>query len=422
MTNSTSTSISFPSRLWYLPFIILLLALGLLTWGNFLFSESNPGGTDFLVHWVGARSFIFKGQSPYSEETADEIQNMVYGREAQGGEHELRVVYPFYSTILFAPFSLVENYTLARALWMTVLEIAIIIIGIFSIRLAGWRVSLWFVPLYVIFSLFWYHGMRALINGNAVVIVTLFLIGALVAIQKDQDVLAGLLLALGTIKPHLVVMLILFVLVWAFSHRRWTLVGWIFGWVFFLCLLGVIFLPDWLMQNIWEIMKFPGYNPALSIGEAFQEWWPGIGTQLKWGLTIFLVALVIFEWSRTVGKGYNQFLWTACLTLAVSQWIGIATDPGNFILLFFPMVLIFSVIKERWNRYGNWIVLGIMILLLVGLWWLFLNTVIYGDQPLQHPVMFVPMPLFVLVGLYWVRWWVIRPTRGISITALLTFR
>jgi hypothetical protein len=260
----------------------------------------------------------------------------------------------------------------------------------------------------------WYHGLHALINGNAVVIVTLFIFGALMAIKKDQDVLAGLLLAFATIKPHLVVLLILFIFLWALSHRRWTLIGWTVGWVFFLFLIGVLFIPDWLLQNIWEILRYPDYNPALSIGAAIETWWPGIGTQMKWGLAIFLILLLVFEWQRGWGKGFNQFLWTACLTLAVSQWVGIATDPGNFIILFLPMVLIFSVIKERWDVVGDWIVLGVMLLLLVGLWWLFLNTVVYGDQSQQHAVMFIPMPLFVLVGLFWVRWWIIRPTRTLS--------
>jgi len=414
MTEQTGTPKSLSTGFWYIPFVVVMLAFVVLTWANYRFSEANPGGADFLVHYVGARSFIFKGQSPYSEETTYEIQAMVYGREAQSDEHELRVVYPFYSTFLFVPFSMVGNYILARALWMTVLEIAILAIGILLIRLVEWRIRFWLIPFYLVFAIFWYHGLRALINGNAVIMVTLFIISAFIAIQKDQDALAGLLLAFGTIKPHLMVLLLLFIFIWSFSNRRWTLIGWTFGWVFFLVFVGILFLPDWLIQNIWEILRFPDYNPALSLGAAFEKWWPGIGTQLKWGLTALFIILLLYEWSRTWGKGYNQFMWTACLTLAVSQWVGIATDPGNFIILFFPMVLIFSIIKERWGVAGDWIVLGIMILLLVGLWMLFLFTVTYGLQPQQSDVMFVPLPFFVLVGLYWTRWWAIRPVRKVS--------
>ena len=403
MKISTNRLTSRIRRFWYLLFITVLLVFTSLTWVNYLFAESNPGGNDFLVHWVGTRSFIEKGQSPYSEETALEIQMMVYGRAARQNEHHLRVVYPFYSEIIFAPFALVENYPLARGLWMSVLEIAILVIGILSIKLTGWHVRPWLLPIYLLFALGWYHGVRALVNGNAVVLVTLFIIGAFIAIQKNQDILAGLLLAFATIKPHLVVLLILFVLVWALSRRRWPLIGWTLGWIFFLVLLGSIFIPDWLMQNIEEILLFPDYNPALSIGSAMETWWSGIGTWLRWGLAIFLLLLLIFEWQRAWKKEFNHFLWTACLTLAISQWVGVATDPGNFIILLFPMVLIFSVITERWDKIGDWVILCVMIMLFAGLWWLFLSTVEYGYQPLQNSVMFVPMPFFVLIGLYWAR-------------------
>ena len=404
-------SFSLTRKTWYFMVFAVILAFLALTWANFRFAEENPGGNDFLVHWVGSRSFIFKGQSPYSDETAKEIHMMVYGRPAQEGEHELRVVYPLYSGILFAPFSLVGNYPLARALWMSLLEISILLIGALSIQVSRWQPKLWLMPIFLLFALFWYHGLRALINGNAVVVVTLLILWAFYAIREKSDVVAGFALAFATIKPHLMILLIAFIIFWAFSHRRWTLIGWIFGWLFFFILLGVFFIPDWLFQNAWEILRFSEYNPALSIGSAFVEWWPGIGLQLKWGLLIFLIILTLTEWWAARGKNYNRFLWTACLTLTISQWIGIATDPGNFILLFIPLVLIFTILKERWGNLGDWITLGIMILLFVGLWVLFLKTLEYGYQPQQSSIMFVPMPVFVLVGLYWARWWIIRPNR-----------
>lgn len=401
------------SRILSYSIVLLLFALATITWSNYRFAVLNPGGNDFLVHWVGSRSFIFKGQSPYSDATALEIQTMVYGGPVQDGQHELRVVYPLYSGILFFMFALIGDYALARAVWMTFLEISMVVIAIVSLRLSGWRPKNWLVVFYFLFAIFWYHGLRALIQGDLVIVIALMVLWAFWAIRNQRDVVAGFALAFATIKPHLVLLLIGFVAVWAFSHRRWALIGWTFGWLSFFVLLGIFFIPDWLVQNAWEILRFSDYNPALSLGKAFEEWWPGIGSQLKWILAVILIGLTIVEWRAAWGKGFNHFLWTACLTLAVSQWIGIATDPGNFILLFTPLTLIFSNIQERWRRAGDWIVMGLMILLFVGLWVLFLKTVTFGYQPQQSSILFVPMPLFVLVGLYWVRWWVIQPARPI---------
>jgi hypothetical protein len=50
-------------------------------------------------------------------------------------------------------------------------------------------------------------------------------------------------------------------------------------------------------------------------------------------------------------------------------------------------------------------------MLLTGLWLLFANTLTYEGQPIQNPVMFFPLPLFLLIGLYWVRWWAIKPPK-----------
>ncbi len=102
------------------------------------------------------------------------------------------------------------------------------------------------------------------------------------------------------------------------------------------------------------------------------------------------------------------FLWTACLTLTASQWVGIQTDPGNFIILMPALVLVFSIWEERWRRAGHIFALMTMLFLFLGIWALFLATVEYGYQPQQSPVMFLPLPAFLLLTLYWVRWWALR--------------
>ena len=407
---STALNSKTSARFLLVVFIFILICTAAF-WANYHFADQNPGGNDFLVHWVGLRSFVFKGQSPYSDQTALEIQAMVYGGPAEDGEHQLRVVYPLYSWIIFFPFSMFKSYVFARALWMTFLEIAIVSIGIISLRISGWKPERLLTVFYLLFSIFWYHGLRPLINGNAVIVVTLLILWAFLAIRTKRDVIAGFALALATIKPHLVIVLIVFIFLWAYSHQRWMLIGWTMGWFFLLVLLGIFFIPIWPLQNAWEILRFSEYNPTLTLGSAFGEWWPGIGTQLKWGMGIILIGLLLVEWIAARGKEYNHFMWTCCLTLAVNQWIGIATDPGNFIILFTPLVLVFSVIKERWQKAGNWIILGGMTLLFIGIWLLFLYTLEYGYQPQQSAVMFVPLPLVVILGLYWTKWWIIRPMR-----------
>ncbi|RMF47865.1 MAG: DUF2029 domain-containing protein [Anaerolineae bacterium] len=399
----------FQDALYLLLALVSLALIGALGWMNYRFAMQSPGGNDFLVHWEGTRALLFDGISPYSDEVALRIQQRAYGRPAQAGEHELRVAYPLYSALVFAPFALIGEYTLARAVWMTALELALILLAVLCIRLTRWRPVPWLLGVYLLFALTWYHAVRPLINGNAVVWIALFLTGAVLALRTGQQEAAGLLLSLATIKPHLALLPVLFMLLWAAGHRRWRFVIWFFGTLIFLVALGMLFLPDWPLQNLREILRYTSYNPPTTMQAALQEWLPGVGRQLGWILSGSLGILLLVEWARDWKKPFRYFLWTFCLTLVIGQWIGITTDPGNFILLFLPLTLVLAEFERRYGRSARWWSLVSMLILLVGLWWIFLATLTQvNGQPQQSTVMFLPLPLYLFWGLYWVRWWAVR--------------
>ncbi len=388
---------------------VLFVVIVLLVIGNYNYAGQNPGGNDFLVHWVGARDFLTTGVSPYSDETALHIQTLAYGRAAQEGEHELRVAYPFYSVALFAPFALVADFNLSRALWMTVLELALFGLAVAGIRLTRWKISPLMLIFFILFSIFWYHAVRPLINGNAVVLIALGIAGVLLAIRNEMDELAGFLLALVTIKPQVVILIVVFVLLYAFFNRRWRLLVWFFGSMVLLIALGMLFLPDWIAQNLREVLRYASYNPPGTPGQAFAVWLPATGERLGYILSAILGVILLVEWWLARRADFRHFLWTACLTLVISQWIGIQTDPGNYIVCFPALVLIFATWERRWRFKGSLLNFFSMLLLGVGLWVLFMATLEPGYQPQQSPVMIFPLVSFLILGLYWVRWWALRP-------------
>ncbi len=402
------------SRFPYSTLLVALVSLTILvgvTWANYRYVERNPGGNDFLVHWVGTRSLLIDGISPYTDTVALRIQNMAYGRPAKPGEHELRVVYPLYSMFIFLPFALISDFAVARTLWMTFLEIILVFLTFLNLHLTGWRPKTWMKVIILLFSIFGYHGMRPLINGNAVVLVAFFIVASLLAFREGRDELAGIFLSLATIKPHLAILVILYVWLYAISLRRWKVVLWTVVGCGILSAAAMIFIPDWMLQNLWEILRFPKYNPPVTPGEVFSIWLPASGKRLGWMLSGILGLVLLIEWGLSLKKEVHWFLWTACLTLVVSQWIGIPTDPGNFIILSTSLILTFKVWEERWATKGQVLILIWVILLFVGIWVVFLKTVEFNGQPLQSPLMFFPLPAFSLIGLYWVRWWAIRPPR-----------
>jgi hypothetical protein len=269
------------------------------------------------------------------------------------------------------------------------------------------------LPVFLLFTLFWYHSLRPLINGNAVIFVAFLITAAFWAIRAHADEMAGVLLAFTTIKPQVVVLLLVYVVLYALFNRRWRLVIWMAGTVAILVTASFFLRPDWLLQNLREVVYYPSYNPPGTPGAAMAVWLPASGQTLGLILTAIVALVLLVEWVLSFRAEFRGFLWTACLTLALSPWSGIQNDPGNFIVAFPAFVYIFALIEERWRRTGGLVSVLIMLGTFGSLWWIFLTTLetVMG-QPQQSPVMFFPLPVILLVLLLWVRWWAFHPTNA----------
>jgi hypothetical protein len=388
--------------LWILFLIVLLAGLVLLVWTNLRYAEAAPGGNDFLVHWAGMRA-VLRGQSPYSDQTALEIQTYAYGRPALPGEHELRVAYPLYAELLFTPFSLITYYPLARALWMTVLEIAALAFALLAWILTGKKNLTWHMALFSMIAVLWYLGARALINGNAIVVVGLFLALSLYFEKAGRDWLVGIPLALSTIKPQVMFLPILGILLWmVFQRRTKAILSFLISMAFLMAISWLI-LPDWLAQNLREILRYPGYNPpgtpAAALGAVF-----GAGGNIAgWLISILAWMALVVLWLGLRGKGNDDFQKAINLTLILSPLAGLQTDAGNEFILLLPLAwLLADPIKKEAPSLLRF--LGILGVVFFGLWWLFLATVQRGAQPVQNPLMLFPLPLFLIALYLWDRW------------------
>ena len=242
---------------------------------------------------------------------------------------------------------------LARAVWMTLLEVATIGLSLLAIRVGRWKPGVVWVGVFVVFGLFWYHGLRPLINGNAVILVALMLTGAFLSMRSGSDELAGVLLAFCTIKPQVVIIPGLFMIVWTVAHGRWKLLLWFFGTLALLTGASALLLPDWIMQNLREILRYPGYNPPGTPGQALAVWLPAMGKRIGTGISIAVGVTLLIEWILSIRRHENGISWAFCLTLVLSQWSGIQNDPGNYVVLLPALPIIFRALEDRWRRGGR---------------------------------------------------------------------
>lgn len=379
---------------------ILTLVLGLLLVAmvlvNHRFALISPGGNDFVPRYVGTRLMLNKGISPYSERATTEIQKVIYGRPAQSGEDRNLFVYPLYSALIFAPFSLVNDYSLARALWMTLLQVALVATVLVGLRLASWRPHWSITAALTIFGLLWYHSARSLVNGNAAILCGFFVVLAMLAIRKEHDVFAGLCVSLATIKPQVVVLWFPWVILWAASKQRWRLVGSTLVSLAALVLGASLIVPDWLLSNYHQIAAYPTYTLPGTPSGIFSEWWPDVGPWLGFVLTLLTAVLLVVQWRRAWASSFATFLWTGYLTLTITTLTGIRTATANYVVLLPALILVLASLAQKYPIAGPGLVWFVLISLLAGLWALFLVTLV-GNR--QSEMMFFPVPLFLLLAM-----------------------
>ncbi len=386
--------------------LIILIAL---TIANFRFSEELPGGNDFLGRWMGARFWVQEGISPYDPQVARASQQLIYGRavDREAGEDIQDFLYPFPAMIFFAPFGALP-YTLARALWMTILEVSLPILALIGIAIADWKPRRAVLISLLLFSLLWYHGTRAVIIGQFAVIEALLMAGALLAVKRGRDPLAGILLGLSIAKPQMAVLLIPFVFLWAAYARRWTIVTWGIGTIAGLLAVSVLLLPDWPIMWLQQLIEHPTYTVIGPPVEILADAFPSMSGVIALVLGGALLLYLFWEWAKAAGKPDRWFQWTAALTIVITNLVAFRTATTNYVVLLPALCLVFAVLADRWGTKGDVVILLLMAFILVGMWALFLATI---EGNVEHPVMYLPLPILTLLGLWWARWWAIRAVR-----------
>ena len=374
--------------------VLLIVALIGLYSANHRFSDISPGGTDFIPRWLGTRLLLTEGLNPYGSEASLRIQKFIIGRQKEIGEDQHLFVYPLYSILFFSPFALIENYTAARALWMTWLEIAIVIIVFLSVKVADVKVSPFVFGLLALFALFWYHDLRSLINGNPAILGALFITIALTAIKYDRDVLGGLFLGFATIKPQIVVLFLPFVFLWAYSHGRWRLIIATVSSMMGLVFLALLIEPNWLFQNFEQISAYPDYTLPGTANEIFQLWWPNIGGILALILALVMGTTLIWLWIISWKAPFRIFLLTAIATLAITNLVGIQTATANYVALLPGVIIITLYLFDQESTYAPFTAVLFIGFLFIGLWALFFLTI---EGRHQSEILFLPAPLILTV-------------------------
>lgn len=381
---------------------ILAILVGMF-FGNLAYVRANPGGLDFFAHWQGTRVFINQGINPYSDQAAELIVSGV--REiAPDSVGNYRFVYPLFSLLFLTPVSLITDFTIARAVWMTILEALILLSGYL---VAGWssrRRAVW-LTLFVMLALLGnFVILRAIEIGSLTIIGLAAIIGTIHFLVERKDASAGLLLALSLVKPDMVLPALLILVIWVIVNRRYTVLVWLLGTFGLLVGFSMVLIPSWPGNYLTNLIEYSARNPV-----RIDAW---LSTALEIRLLIVknlsIALVVIFEWFLIKHKGSKRFLWLCAVLLAVLPWIGGQTVLEHTVTIYAAALiglgLLFSI-QRRGSPFG----FVILALLFTATGWLFSGTLIPGiSEQWQSTWLQIVLPLTALGILYWSRWWVIR--------------
>jgi len=389
--------------------LAVAVALVVLVLVNYRYSNFYRGGTDFLVNWVSARVVVLEGGSPYTDAAADRILQVRRDYTDPPYTEDLRMVYPIYTTLLFLPFSLITDYTLALALWSTILQVSLVLLAFLSIKLVDWRPTPLLFAVFFGYAVLGFHSVQAVYKGDVIILLTLLMVLGLLVLKNGQEELSGVILAFLTIKPQVVVLPILFLFIWLIRQSRWRTIFWFFAISGIFIALGFVVLPDWPIQYIQEILKFKSVHPVGNIVETFSAVVPSFGERLGWLITAIISFIMVVEWFLSNDKSFNRLIWVFSFSLAVNQWVNIYNDAGNFVILLPALALVLSTFQKRWKRSGALITIVMLLILFFGIWlipsWGTLPSVL--TQP--KIALYLVLPGFLLVTLYWIRWWLATP-------------
>ena len=371
------------------------------------------GGGDFYVHWVGARAFLFDKIDPYSGEVPARVQQLVYGHSARAGDEPYIMDTPFQLLIFYYPFSLLSDPLLARALYALILELALFALAILSLRLTDWESPRIFAILFIFFAVFNFYTFQAIFEASPVLILGLLYVGILFALRAEMDEVAGALMAFSLYYWEVGAPFLILVVLRVYYEKRARVFGGFFMTCFILFFLSFLSYPNWIIPFLRATTNNLRAGFGFNIRAILVDLFPAQGATLGWILTIGLFLLLGYEWSSARKGDFRRFYWASCLSLAAAPLLGFRTEMEHLSVLIIPLALVFAIIRDRWYRFGNGLIILLMLLVFILPWSLYLFAVNRFGAIAQEMI-FLFLPLFTFIGLYWIRWWAIRPPRILS--------
>jgi len=310
--------------------------------------------SDLYPRWLGSRELLLHRRDPYTMEFTGEIQRGFYGRlldrpddPGEGHEFQQGFYYPAYVALLLAP-TIDLPFSTAQKIFvcvMAVLVAAMIPCWLYVLR---WPLPLWSQATIFGLALASLPIMQGLKLQQMTLLVVPLLAGAVALLVAERPVAAGILLALATIKPQLVWLVLLWLAMWTLAdwRRRYRWAASFGVSMIVLCAAAAWFLPDWIWRFWNAIRQYHKYTGEMSV------------TQLQMGypwsriveFIVLAVTIVICWRMRREAAGSEAFGFAVSLVLATTVFVVPTYGLYNQALLLPALLLTMKERRAIWSR------------------------------------------------------------------------
>ena len=362
MTSSPASRV-LQLRSWQFALLSILCAVGTWTYVDRVLiphqisdaaAHDRPRGnlSDLYPRWLGARELLLHGRDPYSAEVTREIQTGYYGRPLDSSRpadptDQQAFAYPAYVVFYLAPTVRLHFEIVQRAFFWILVGITAASVFLW-LRLLGWTVAPAVQTAMVALTLSSLPVLQGLKLQQFSLFVAAMCAASVALLAAGCLIPAGILLALATIKPQLVLPLLLWLGLWSLGdlRRRYRLAASFLIVMVVLCAAAEWFLPHWIARFWHAAGAYLQYTHAVPVLEAFVPY--------PWGRLLVVlfagtVAVVCFK-QRREPENTDAFRSSICLVMALTVLTVPTFSLYNQALLLPAILLIARDRRMIWGR------------------------------------------------------------------------
>lgn len=311
-------------------------------------------GNDFYQVWLTSREWLRHGRDPYSPEMTREIQIGLYGRPLDANRPadpvDRRVFpYPVFTDLLFWPAAKFPFSPVRVAVVCILAALTFVSVPLW-LRALDWPIDAKWIAVILLLTLSSYPALEALFAAQLGLLVAFLLAASLVALQRSRFLLAGILMAITTIKPQVTALAILYFLIWSANVWRARRRFWLGFFATLTLLVGasLLAMPHWIQHWMHTILAYRHYTrPPLVTEVLTSHLGPRLVAPGTFVLTLgsIVIAIVLAWRNRAAAYGSYAFRMTLAVLLSITT---ITILPGQAIydhLILLPGILL--LVRDR---------------------------------------------------------------------------